>query len=68
MVGLWNSWKTLEILGKIRNTYLLCYCGIGKDVDCPVAPLVIAVAVLLPPGQVGDAAVVGEAEPGRGRK
>ena len=52
----------------------MCYCGIGQDVDCPVAPLVIAVAVLLPPGQVGDAAVVGEAEadegqvqPGEGR-
>ena len=38
------------------------------DVDCPVAPLVIAVAVpLLPPGEVGDAAVVGEAEADEGQ-
>ena len=39
-----------------------------SDVHHAIAPWVDAVAVLLPPGEVRDAAVVGEAEPGRGRK
>ena len=34
-----------------------------RDVNHAVAPWVDAVAVLLPPGEVRDAAVVGEAEP-----
>ena len=57
---------------------MLCYCRTGKDdvdcpdVDCPavvamVVAAVTAVAVLLRPRQVGDAAVVGEAEPYEGQ-
>ena len=52
----------------------MCYSRARLGVDCPVAPLVdvavaaaVGITVLLPPRQVRDAAVVGEAEPDEGQ-